>query len=612
MQTTDTVNTNIRLKQGDAGIEFFFKIMLGDNAQWSDSEDVHLVFKRPDGSSVVGKATRVNERYRYVLKGNELEVPGIVLCDLKFNIWETRESTSTISFECVPDTLTSDSADSSVYVNDIVEIMGEINRASFSIRERYNTIMTVSEDILDRYNDIVLRHANVYENTEKVTECTEVVEANTEKVETLVESLPESFDDVLNELSSVKNTSQIIPTASGSVVTVTDSSDNAPVSISLYGKCEQGENPTPEAPQEVTVAGADGDITVTSCGKNSLNNTVETFSSHGITFTKNEDDSVSYSGVSSDGAHAWYYGMGGNGITYDSGVLFKAGTYIYSVGNSAINVLVRIINEDNTYQNIASGSQSCFTLEEDCRIWAACALSGVAQGQSYSGTFYPMIRMASITDDTYEPYTAITGTIPLTNELAGIPVSSGGNYTDEKGQQWVADTIERYADGTGKGIQRIKKLVITGNESFKVGSSGAVFIEVSDVAKSKLIGMCTHSAVNSTSDTRVDLPTSGDAYVRFFGYFDTAEEFATFAQTEYANGNPITIYYPLAEPIETALTSEQITELKKLKTFKPVTNVFTDDIADVGIEYVADIKLYIDNKFNELETAILSAVGSEV
>lgn len=422
------------------------------------------------------------------------------------------------------------------------------------------------------------------------------------------------------KISSLSATSQIIPTASGSLITVKDSSDNAPVSISLYGKCEQGENPTPEAPQEVTVAGADGDIVVTSCGKNLLNNTVETSSSHGITFTKNEDGSVSYSGVSSDGAGAWYYGMGGSGITYDSGVLFKAGTYIYSVENSAINVLVRIINEDNTYQNIALGSQSClFTLEEDCRIWAACALSGVAQGQSYSGTFYPMIRIASITDDTYKPYTATTTTVPTPNGLLGIPVSSGGNYIDENGQQWVCDTIEYEEDGSGFYEQRVGKIVLdaSSDESWTVvNQSGNLYIaniKVNDfkwVSDSTINYMCSHFGAISVNERYKDgtLIVNNASALMFTGSF-----FTTLAEWKaWLASNPITVYYELAEPIETPLTSKQITELEKLKTFKPVTNVFTDDIADVGIEYVADIKLYIDNKFNELETAILSAVGSEV
>lgn len=33
-------------------------------------------------------------------------------------------------------------------------------------------------------------------------------------------------------------------------------------------------------------------------------------------------------------------------------------------------------------------------------------------------------------------------TITLTGDLPGIPVDSGGNYTDPDGQQWVCDTID--------------------------------------------------------------------------------------------------------------------------------------------------------------------------
>ena len=39
-----------------------------------------------------------------------------------------------------------------------------------------------------------------------------------------------------------------------------------------------------------------------------------------------------------------------------------------------------------------------------------------------------------------EPYTGKT--LTLTGDLPGIPVDSGGNYTDSDGQQWVCDTID--------------------------------------------------------------------------------------------------------------------------------------------------------------------------
>ena len=58
-------------------------------------------------------------------------------------------------------------------------------------------------------------------------------------------------------------------------------------------------------------------------------------------------------------------------------------------------------------------------------------------------------------------YKETLSTIP-TNGLVGIPVSSGGNYTDQNGQQWICDEVVKYADGSGKKIQRVGKLVLDG------------------------------------------------------------------------------------------------------------------------------------------------------
>ena len=45
-----------------------------------------------------------------------------------------------------------------------------------------------------------------------------------------------------------------------------------------------------------------------------------------------------------------------------------------------------------------------------------------------------------------------------------------------------------------------------------------------------------------------------------------------------------------------------------LHTYKPYTTITNDVGAIMKVEYVADTKAYIDNKFNELATAML-AVG---
>ena len=46
--------------------------------------------------------------------------------------------------------------------------------------------------------------------------------------------------------------------------------------------------------------------------------------------------------------------------------------------------------------------------------------------------------------------------------LRGIPVSSGGNYTDSNGQEWICDTIEHVYGEPAQAVKRIKKATVNG------------------------------------------------------------------------------------------------------------------------------------------------------
>ena len=83
---------------------------------------------------------------------------------------------------------------------------------------------------------------------------------------------------------------------------------------------------------------------------------------------------------------------------------------------------------------------------------------------------------------------------------------------------------------------------------------------------------------------------------------DTVEKF-----TAWCNEVGFEVIKPLATPIETDLTAEEIAQYSALHTNYPNTTVYNDEGAGIGVKYVADTKLYIDNKFTELQNAILSA-----
>ena len=132
-------------------------------------------------------------------------------------------------------------------------------------------------------------------------------------------------------------------------------------------------------------------------GKNLLQNKAISKTEKGITATKNEDGTVTLSGTATD-----TFAMDISGSCD-----LLAGTYIISgcpTGGSASTYRIMMWNSSWSYISQDIGNSGTFTLEND-------TTNNKISIQVYSGTtinnlvFKPMIRLASITDDTYEPYT---------------------------------------------------------------------------------------------------------------------------------------------------------------------------------------------------------------
>lgn len=193
-----------------------------------------------------------------------------------------------------------------------------------------------------------------------------------------------------------------------------------------------------------------------------------------------------------------------------------------------------------------------------------------------------------------------------TTALRGIPVSSGGNYTDENNQQWVCDTIERYKDGSGKLIKRVNTVVFDGSELWRDDQSNTMVYLRLNLAKSitnsptSLFNFSskiktTASQVNGEDNAYTilsDYATTGPLYwsPTSNGQRLNANQVKTYLAT-----NNATLLTPLETPIETPLTAEQLAELD-LSTYKPTTTLSSE--AGLVIEYIADTKNYIDNLIN--------------
>lgn len=103
---------------------------------------------------------------------------------------------------------------------------------------------------------------------------------------------------------------------------------------------------------------------------------------------------------------------------------------------------------------------------------------------------------------------------------------------------------------------------------------------------------------NSDLDGIMSVSSSGNISIRNKAYTDI---------TEFKNAMAgIKLLYELATPTFEPLPQDDINAIKSLHSYKPNTVVMNDADAEMDVEYVADAKAYIDNKFRELATVIVN------
>lgn len=214
-------------------------------------------------------------------------------------------------------------------------------------------------------------------------------------------------------------------------------------------------------------------------------------------------------------------------------------------------------------------------------------------------------------------------TLPVStpNGLPGIPVTSGGNYTDADGQQWVCDEIDFRR---GKYVQRVKKFVAT-NDTY-IASINPYWTNHLDTVQpfrvqewlGEIIKGSKLMSENFKNENPWNLPIEAAGAVeqsvdfniyneRLGTSAETTEGEAVAALKEWIVDNPLTFLCQLVTPIETDLTPEQLQAYAALKAYAPSTTIQTDSTpaAGLAVRYVADAQKYIDNKLSTINTQLL-------
>lgn len=390
----------------------------------------------------------------------------------------------------------------------------------------------------------------------------------------------------------------VIPEASGDgVIVLTDSSENSFERLSIFGRTTQEGTPSPDNPAELVNIGTKGNIVLMVRGKNLLQNIATSGAWNGISFTVNEDGGVHLTGTATQ--------LFALNIT-EAGFI-PAGNYklLPARAGAANRAYVDVIAGGVQVVQSQTAQTMPFTIEEGGNAYARII---VPEGETIDAVLYPVIYSASVTDLGFEPFKdGGSMTLIPPAEIFGIPVSGGGNYTDETGQQWLCDEIDLAKGVFVKNVPFINLTFLSYNAT---GTAG--------VFTTKL----THAAIpTGYTDDQTDvlmcntlppLPRSqcvagvqGVSLASGYLYVCVPECTTTDELLAWFENNQTFAMYRPAKPInqETVLPDDIMSAAMALKSLYPNTTIINDEGAGMAAAYVADTKLYIDNKFAALAAA---------
>lgn len=205
----------------------------------------------------------------------------------------------------------------------------------------------------------------------------------------------------------------------------------------------------------------------------------------------------------------------------------------------------------------------------------------------------------------YSPYTKQA----LNNQatLHGIPVTSGGNYTDVNGQQWLCDEVDFER---GLYIKRTKLIDLANVTTWRTWGinyqdSGNVGFYVYDdsLGMETDMALCTLYSYNLYSyggiAPGVKSTVSGEQYyvvsVPKTYLTDVSSDSAAIASLKELLTTTDAKMLVTIKPIETELAPSEIAAYKALHTNKPISTIQNSAGAPMIVTYNADTKLYIAN-----------------
>lgn len=384
-----------------------------------------------------------------------------------------------------------------------------------------------------------------------------------------------------NELERVKNDILETGTASDSFINVQDSAWAELQELSIEGVCKQQATPSPDYPQEIKTITAN--LKLTSCNKNL---TLINFSSEikgGVTFTHNDDGSITLNGTASS---SFEFVLANN-------VKLPSGTYAHSINNIRKGMYVSF---DNSADNILNGSaqkkQAIFKLNKE-KIYSKYFIWIDKDTIFNNDTFYIQLERNS-TATSFEQHlqSQITANLPE-GEFIG------------KLNDTYKDTLKVVYKEDGKHHlilnKIISKTVLNGTQPI---SYSRVINDDKFVAQFN-IGTAIKSSSTMVSDKFIYKPngwTSNSENISTGGSNNNLlqikilqsrlEEVSSNGLTNWLSTHPVEVYYALEKPYEVDLG---IVDMPL--SYDEITNIFTDSdlLPQINAKYYRNFTKTVQN-----------------
>ena len=365
----------------------------------------------------------------------------------------------------------------------------------------------------------------------------------------------------------------LIGSETGNLVSVSDAFSAPLCGLTVYGRSTQDGTPSPDNPVPIVSAGDGGSVAVKVTGRNLLNIPDGSGTARGVTVTA-KDGLISISGTATSSGYA----------KLDIPPFIASGVVILS--SSITSPKVKIVSE--TWEVVLSLGAADKMSDMATRI-----VFIVTKGQTYNLTGVKVQLELGTTATAYFPYREQLLTFPTPNGLPGIPVTSGGNYTDPQGQQWICDEVDLKR---GVKVQRVSAIDlstcdITSTTEFAVTKRLSIRLLMHG-RDYKTEALC--NKLQFIVSFNKDIP-------HFYVDKTNVQAFIPIGAKNPEEGEYI-VLYALATPIETPLTPAELAAYKALTTYAPNTVVQASDGAGVKLGYQRDVNIAI----KKLEDAIAS------